>query len=410
MTQNTILNISKTIVLVLMGWCCLSCGGNSTQDKSRPVPTVDCDLSGECPQLWIPNDPPSVGPGTFHGYADSSLLHDPEVEDRLWLAYSWLDIITGSDVNGDPVDLAVVSSHLARSDDGGQTFSFVEELYPAIPLSDPEGSGEDGILSSETVSLATMDIGGNRVWYGAHLRYFLRPITGYNPNYNTSWTIRIGAAPSPDGLGNSDVIANETTLGVSTTADAYSPDVALDQLAGLPIWNCAMVNNPALFAQNGSLYLIVECLAFVGTDANYNNTTLQVFGTTPTGDPQNWVWRHVGKLSDHSLAQEMGADTILQPEVTLAADGSLILLVTPAVIDNSLQVGTRGNGCVAIALESIDPPVIRRNSEGQAVVRADILGEGFCACTFDSDSATGILSHVQWQGHLYSIHATGVTP
>jgi hypothetical protein len=306
--------------------------------------------------------------------------------------------------------LATVASHLARSDDGGATFGFVRELYPATPLVDPEGSGEHGILNSETVSLAAMESGENANWYGAHLRYFLRPINGYNPKYATSWTVRIGCAPSPDQLGDGDVVEKEAVLGVSMTSPSYNPDVSLDTLAGLPIQKCAMVNNPAIFTQNGMLYLIVECLAFVGTNPDYNNSTIQVFGTTLAGNPKTWVWRHVGKLSDHSLADELGVDTILQPEVTRSADGSLMLIVTPAYIDTSLQVGTRGDGCVAIELASLDPPMIKRDGQGRAIVRANVEGKGYCACTYDKSSFTGILTHIQWEGHFYTIHKTGLKP
>jgi len=399
------------VASVAAGLCnCVAQSEKSDVHQNQAGPSVDCDAEGECPRIAILDDQPSTGLGTFHGYADSAIAHDLEVPDRLWLAYSWLDITTGTDPEGESVLMATVSSHLARSDDRGATFNFVHELYPAIPLADPEGSGENGILSSETVSLTAMRSDGDVTWFGAHLRYFLRPIRGYNPNYATSWTVRIGAASSPDQLGNTEVVENETVLGVSMTSASYNPNVQLDKLAKLPIQHCAMVNNPALFAQNGSLYLIVECLAFVGSDSDFNNSTLQVFGTAPTGNPQTWVWRHVGKLSDHSLAEEFGVDTILQPEVTLAADGSLMLIVTPANIDTSLQVRTRGDGCVAIELDSLDPPMIKRDTEGHSVVRANIEGEGFCACSYDSTSATGILAQVQWEGHFYTMHATGLRP
>ncbi len=410
MKKEEIRYATWVVILAIALWGCIAQNKKSDRHRNQPGPSVDCDVRGECPQIMILDDPPSTGPGTFHGYADSIIAHDLDVLDRLWLAYSWLDITTGTDPSGKPVLMAVVSSHLARSDDGGTTFNFVGELYPATPLVDPEGSGENGILSSETVSLAAMRSGGDVTWYGAHLRYFLRPKRGYNPNYATSWTVRIGAAPSPDQLGDTEVVENETILGVSMTSPSYNLKVQLDKLAGLPIQKCAMVNNPALFAQNGSLYLIVECLAFVGTDSDYDNSTIQVFGTTPFGNPQTWIWRHVGKLSDHSLAEELGADTLLQPEVTLAADGSLMLMVTPAHIDHSLQVRTRGEGCVAIEIDSLDPPMIKRNSEGRSVVRANIEGKGFCACTYDNASTTGILTHVQWEGHFYTMHATGLRP
>ena len=118
------------------------------------------------------------------------------------------------------------------------------------------------MISSETASLAGIkDTGGTVTWFGTHLEYFLRPADGYNPKFATGWTVRVAAAESPGELTS----APEAVLGVTGTADVYEPDVRLDQLADLPLSHCAMLNNPTLFTQNGTLYLIVECLAFEGT-------------------------------------------------------------------------------------------------------------------------------------------------
>src|SRR5262249_5155435 len=145
------------------------------------------------------------------------------------------------------VTMAAVTTHLARSDDDGASFTFVGELFDAPAVADPEGSGENGILSSETVSLTSITSGNATTWYGARLKYFLRPITGYNPKYATSWTVRISSAATPAELPG----APSTTLGVTGTAAAYAPAARLDALAGLPPAQCAMLNNPTLFAQGG---------------------------------------------------------------------------------------------------------------------------------------------------------------
>jgi len=362
------------------------------------------------PELLISGDSPSQGPGTFHGYADSVILHDPDNPNQIWLAYSWPHILTGTNTAGTTVMMAAVSSHLALSTDGGNTFKFIKELYPAFRIKDPEGSAEEGVFSSETVSFAVLRQGQESVWFSAHLRYFLRPLTGYNPKYATSWTVRIGTAASPDKLGSPETVSEEAVLGVSQTSQKYSPHILLDRLAGLPIQKCAMLNNPALFVQNGILYLIVEALAFNRTTADHKNTTIQVFGCRPVGKPQSWIWRHIGMLTDHSLTEDLGCDTILQPEVTHASDGRLLLIVTPAVIDNSVQVQTRGLGCAVLEMDSIDPPRIKRDKNKKPVIRAVIDNPDYCACTYDPYSATGILGHRQRQGTYYTIHATGLRP
>lgn len=372
-----------------------------------PPASLDCGAAaGACAALAVSGDAPSPGPGTFHGFADPSLSADLDVPDRVWLAYSWPHLVAGQDPDGTPVAMAAVENHLARSDDGGESFSFVGELWPATPAADPEGTAGNGLIASETASLVAIESAGATTWYGAHLVYFLRPETGYHPNYATSWTVRIAAAPSPDALSS----APETVLGVSATAAVYGADASLDQRAGLPLQHCAMLNNPTLFAQGGTLYLVVECLAFVGPAIDFANSTVQVFATTPAGAPSTWAWRHAGQLADDSLADELGDDTIQQPDVSLAADGTPLLIITPAHLDPDVEVGTRGNGCAAIELASIDPPALARDCDGRAIVRAHLRG-AISACTHDAASATGIIGHLQGTAtNLWSVRVSGARP
>jgi len=386
-----------------------SCGsdGGGSCAAGPAVEEANCSATGTCPALAISGEAPATNPGTFKGYADPSAYTDPTFPGRVWLAYSWPHVVPGQDPSGNSVQMAAVQNRLARSDNGGLTFSYTQVLWPDVAMADPEGSGETGRLSSETASLAAMTVGGATTWYGAHLRYFLRPQTGYNPRYGTSWHVRIGAAASPGALTN----ATETVLGVSTTAAAYAPNVRLDQLAGLPIQYCAMLNNPTLYAQSPTLYLVVECLAFVGPIPDYANTTTQVFATDPVGAPTSWTWRYAGKLGDAQLAADLGNDTIRQPDVSLADDGSLIALITPAHIDAASPTGTVGDGCVALELDSIDPPALARDCGGNPIVRARITGAGVGACTHDARAATGIIATSQGaSGGNWALRASGVEP
>ena len=396
--------------LSLLAFAAAGCGKATTGppcvDAPVSMPAVECG-GGRCPAIAIAGDAPAENPGTFRGYADPTIAHDPVAAPRVWLAYSWPHLVPGRAPSGSPVLMAAVSTHLARSDDGGATFAYVSELWPATPTADPEGSGANGISSPETASLTAIASGGALTWYGAHLRYFLEPETGYHPRYGTSWTVRIGAAPSPAQLAT----ANEAVLGVSGTAPVYRPDVRLDQLAGLPLARCAMLNNPTLFAEDGILYLVVECLAFAGTTLDFAQSTTQVFATTPAGPPATWTWRHAGVLADHGLARELGDDTIQQPDVSVAADGHVIAIVTPAHADAAVAVGTVGDGCVALELRSINPPVLARDCSGRVVVRARIGGAAVGACTHEPRSATGIVATGQAAGGgNWMIHASGARP
>ena len=368
--------------LVLLAMLCV---GAAALAKA---PETDCARPSNCAEIPIRGDAPATNPGIFRGFADPSIVHDPANAKRVWLAYSWPHVVAGKAPDGKAVQMAAVQTRLARSDDGGVSFTYVGKLWPDYKVADPEGSGEVGINSSETASLVSMKHDGGVTWYGAHLRYFLKPQTGYHPKYATSWQVRIGAASTPAGLTS----AAETGLGVSTTAPVYKSVVQLDRLAGLPIQHCAMLNNPALFARHETLYLVVECLAFVRTTLDFKHSSIQVFATRPDGSPTQWTWPHVGKLAGYELAEKMDAETIQQPEIALGADGRMQALFTPAHKDARIKVGTVGDGCVALELSSMNPPTLAQDEAGNVIIRAYVHGTHVAACTYDRMSATGIVA------------------
>jgi hypothetical protein len=392
------------------------CGGGSAggdpppptcANGSLPSASVDCAASGTCPIISVSGDAPATTPGLFKGYADPAITGDPDVPGRFWLSYSWPHIAPGQAPDGTTVNMVAVSIHLSRSDDFGNSFVYVGELWTKVPAADPEGSGQNGILSSEVSSLASMRSGSITTWYGSRQRYFLQPQTGYYPKYSTSWTMTIAAATSPEGLAS----ASQTVLGVSTTAAQYGASVHIDELAGLPITRCALLNNPALFTSAGTLYVIVECLAFVGTQQDYVNNTIQVFATQPSGAPSGWSWRHAGMLADGALAAELGSPWIKQPSVSRADDGTPLLFVTSGVLDPLVTDGVRGTGCLALELESIDPPVVRRDCAGRPVVRTAIQGTDRGACTHHAGSATGVVvTSSAATGGFWALQRSGVQP
>src|SRR5262249_49467282 len=102
-----------------------------------------------------------------------------------------------------------------------------------------------------------------------------------------------------------------------------------------------------------------------------------------------------------------------QPDVSLGADGQPILLLTPAHSDPSVQVGTVGDGCVALPLISLDPPALARDGSGRAIVRARIVGSGVRACTHEAASATGIVATTQGplpRGGSWTLRRSGLRP
>lgn len=401
----------KALIIISISSLALSCSSATDPDDPDPcnpnTPDIVDFQAGPGNQLMINGDPYATSPGTFKGYSDPHLIADPDEPDRIWLSYSWLEVDTVEHPPGPDVFVATVENHLAKSDDGGATFDFVSELWGAYHAEDPEGTGVNGVIDSETASLAWMRQPGGQVkWYGAHLRYFLQPIFGYNPKYSTSWTIRVTAADTPGGLSSS----SEAVLGVSTTHANYGSDVILDTLVGKPIEDCVFVNNPSLFANEDTLYLVFECLAFDGVNMNTERTTIQIIGTEPEGEPNTWSWRHVGEIINNNICTELGVTVLQQPDMALSKDGKILLTVTPAAPAPG-ETTPLHQGFIVLELEQLEPPVLARNCDGSLLVHAKMTNEGLGGCAYSSDSSTGIVCHsVQTDTEPRNLYVTEFHP
>lgn len=377
-------------------------GGCAPSEPRR----VDCG-AGECPPLDVVGDPFATTPGTFRGYSDPHLVWDPDAPSRLWLSYSWLTVGPLVDPSGNEVWVAIVTNHLARSDDGGRSFAFVQELWGSTATLDPEGSGEAGLIDSEVASLAWIrDPSGEVRWFGAHLNYFLRPVAGYHPDFSTSYTIRVGAAETPEGLST----AEEVVLGVTYTDPVWGASVALDQLVDQSVLDCGMVNNPTLLARGQTLYLAFECLAFDGTELVPERTTLQLVATEPVGRPSEWSWRHVGVLADAETYRQLGVEVLQQPDLSVDGEGRVLLAVTPSG-PNPGRVERAHQGLRVLELASLDPPRLARDCDGRPRIRASIRTGGVGGCAHASGAATGALCHrVQTDEAPRALLRTGLTP
>ncbi len=407
------LNYSSVSYLVSICILLSSCGGisggsvpdvNGSQVYNPESPQqVDCS-AGLCESLMVVGDPFAASMGTFKGYSDPHLIADPNNPNKVWLSYSWLEVGSLTNLIGNEVMVAIVTNHLARSEDGGITFYFVSELWPSIPMEDPEGSGEEGLNDSETASLAWIkNAQGEATWYGAHLRYFLRPIQGYSPKFSTSYTIRVTAASTPQELNDSP----EAVLGVSSTASVYDMDVALDALVGKSLTECAMANNPSLFANDSKLYLVFECLAFEGSELQTDKTTIQLIASEPSGAPDTWTWWHVGEITNGDTYAELGVDILQQPDISTGSNGELLLTVTPSTI-NPGRIERLHQGMLVLELEQLDPPILARDDKDNLLIHAQMTTKGVGGCTYSSASATGVLCHsVQTDTEPRYLYITG---
>ncbi len=383
------------------GIACSSHSGGDSCDAGTAL-QIDCG-AGQCTGLSVAGDVPNPSASQF-GLADPVVFHDPVNTGRSWLAYSWPEgrALANPD-GGAPLSIYTVSNHLASSTDSGASWNRVANLWPATQQADPV-SGQQGFVNSESCSILGVSNGGTATWYGVHMRFFLKPIAGYNPDID-SFTFRVTAAtgPTPQVLANSP----EAVLGDAHTHAAWNVTTRLNSLSP-DLGDCILWNNPGLFYAGGKLYLTAECMAFVGSVRDAVRSRISTFSTTPSGPPASWVWSYSGTLADHALASTVGAGLLQQPNISVGGDGTVLAIFSPG---NIVAGGLQNGGCAVFPMVSFDPPAYQKDCAGNPVLRGRITGPaGAGSCTYDAAIGSGVIFTLANGGGFYSLAGSPLRP
>ncbi len=405
MNRGTVFACSMLVVL--------SVGGCST-DSSPAGPDAGGDGGGvdgggrveltcdpqRCPQIPIANHPfngthacigGSVQPCPARGFWDPSLVHDSE-SGTLWLAHTAGTALLLS--AGVPSSLTTTNIlALARSTDGGRTFSFVSELAPARPYTD--GSNVQGTLEHEVASLVRRTDGK---WELLWFEYF-QP-TGAD---RREFVLVRRVADSPEGLASA---SDEVYLGGKLPSLLGSPVVNLStQFAELP--DCATFTEPALLEHGGATYLALNCIAISGSTVNPSAFRMVLLKREGT------AWSYVGVLFNADDARALGGTDLTQGNLAHTKSGGVVLIATLA--DDTKTPIHRG--CYVFRVNDLATASIGRDATGapdwsiHVQSPSDHLGAGLC--TYSAASETGIvitrfdLDQTGLQGELLS---TGIHP
>jgi len=392
------------IVAVLIGLT--ACGGGNTNGSGNnpPAPlaagpaTFHCANNSSCPEVLIDGDPMASTNGVadaFRGYGDPSLEYDA-VSGTLWMSYTWLNVIVT-----DPTPPAIVDfgarTHLARSDDGGETFAFVRSINETTAEDHP-GSSIPGWAAHE-VSTLVKEVSGQ--WQLLWLRYF-DPLGDSQIRSDFRYDRSVGSDPGQ--LGNtSEEWIRGATLSPSITVQhnlSLIPELA----------DCSIFTEPALYADASGTYLATYCQVIDSQGVRQSAIERLVLLRE---EGNGYSFR--GNLLDASDAADRGADHLQQADIALARDGSLILIVTP-ILDNS---DPKHQGCIVFDIDDLATASVVRDATGQAIPRtiitADGNGLGPGLCTYDANSDTGILLVITTFlenpfDSEFSLRATGIHP
>jgi hypothetical protein len=321
------------------------------------LPRFHCSFDGRCPELAIAGESEArLGgrPSPFRGIGDPSLEFDPETG-QVWLAYSWLDVVVSA-AGPPPVADFAIRTHLARSADGGRSFERVDAANRIQRR--PDRRGRAGHFLHEVPTLARA---GARDWRLAWLRYF-------------------------DPLGEAREYAEPRLVGVRAAEPASfgrTPEETLGAEAALA--DCAGLTEPALFAEDGQLWLAASCIVFAGGTRRPERERLVLLRESAGG------FTPAGALLGAADARALGGDRVEQADLARARDGRLLLFVTPI----RERENPAHQGCVVLEVEDLAAARVRREADGRpfvrAVVSADGNGLGPGMCTYDAASETGVL-------------------
>ncbi len=376
------------------------------------VPRVDCTQgSAACPALEPVGE--TLAPdasAAFHGAADPSVRQDP-TSTRIWLAYSYPHVQTTTGTDGGPQASFVSESHLAYSDDFGQTFIYDPAINPMFASSadpaDAEAGTPAGAIASENASFVRGMLNGGALWYAVRTSYIAQPTPGLDPKPN-SRHFRVSSVTDPTSFRELN-FGLEQTLGLSRISPV---DVDLDVVAGGALADCTALDDPGIYFDSGKLYVAAQCVSNAAKDR------IVLFSTIPTGTARTWAWNYVGVMADtqitKDLVSQLGLDpavsSLHQTDIARGRDGKLIAIVSPTKNQNNV-------GCVALEMTSLDPPVFARGCDGKLSVRAYATASdqpnGQSSCGYDPSSATGMLltRRPEASGTAgFSIRKTGLYP
>jgi|GEM_PF-648537 hypothetical protein len=372
---------------------------------------LDCIPGSSCRALKIQGDAhytlPNGKPSPFAGYADPSLRQDP-LNKTLWLGYSYPNYHFDAGKQTPGVDI-----HLAKSGDGGNSWTLVKNLFPSTPLPNPARPNENGYLDHEVINLLPV-VENNRVtWYAARLDYFVPNVGGYAARANNSFHLRVFKADSPEALNDAPFALLSSNLTATEWGAHQNLQTLNPELSDVGFWN-----EPALAFEDGRLYLAT--VAFVYDRSGnpvMNRNNVYVFSTEPTGAPNTWRWIFNGTLARARDANELGAQRLTQIDLARGADGKWLLIATPDDWHTTLR-DYNHKGCQALEIQSLKNPALARGADGKLRVRAIITASdsnelGSAACTYDPGSASGIVltRRVKTANELtVSLWQTGIKP
>jgi hypothetical protein len=273
--------------------------------------------------LWLTAGPAAAQPSypelTVSGEVLTNGIFDPSVEydgagTTGWLAYS---SVYGNVTPWGPH----VETHLARSDDRGASWSFVQVVNASTAgtLIRPGRENLDGVWNAEVASLVHDPDDPGHEWKVFAHRIFRKSEDGFTGEQNVpshSW-IALRSAPDPAGPWTAERAL--LSSGPLPPAPYNTVEVAINALDP-SLADLLVYSEPGAFYRDGVLYLSLTGLTLDGADR------IVLLASDDHGDS----WRFVSSPLSNADAPPLGWESF-DGSAIAAEEGRVFLLVTPGV-------------------------------------------------------------------------------
>lgn len=338
---------------------------------------------------------------TIAGDAPLNGIFDPSVEFAPGAAVGWLSysaVFGGLSPFGPNVE-----THLARTDDGGASWSFVTAVNSSTATAiDIPGKGlVSGVWNYEVSSLVHDPGDPGAAWKLFAHRVFRRDQDDFTDEQNEpaySWIV-LRTAPDPSGPWSAErALLSSGPLPPAPFGDVEVAVNALDaSLSDLLVYS-----EPGAFERGGTLYLSLTGLKATGPDRII----------LLASDDHGGSWRYVGTPLSAADATSLGYLSF-DGSAIVADRGRVFLLVTPespGLLHDGTLVFEFGSLASATLVSAQGAPLPRRWLPPQPGIPAERRGG---QADYHEGGSGGILQpaiHVEDAPEIFQFSATGETP
>jgi hypothetical protein len=310
-----------------------------------------------------------AGDDAAHGIFDFSITYDSNGVG--WMAYSGLETPIGT-----------ISLRLARSDDKGASWTFVQVLNAASnDTVDVGGVPTAGQWRHEISTIVNdpMDPNPSRRWKLYWHEYFY---DGVDSHYLTHGWLAARYAPAPTGPWS----AREILFGPPLIESQFSPTLELNTLAPSTLSDCLFHIEPGAMVYDNDLYFAFWCL----TSANHEEFRTELIKSENHGD----TWSFVGEMTSSADALPFSALNFTAPSLG-TYQGDPILIITPQRTGPGLggvEVVSSYAGCMAVRFADLNAATLERNGSGELQPLATLEGDETLfrgACGYHEENTGG---------------------